>query len=155
MAITLSVNGTDAHAAARPDTPLALFLRDELGLRGTKVGCAAGECGACTVLLDDQPVCSCLVPLGRCDGARVRTIEGVAGADGRLHPIQRALVEHGAFQCGYCTPGVVMTTIALAAQPRPLSEDSVARALQGNVCRCSGYVKLLEAVKAVLQEQPE
>jgi len=148
----LTVNGTQTLADVRQDMPLAIFLRERLGLRGTKVGCAAGECGACTVLVDDMPVCSCIYPVGRCQGAQVRTIEGVADADGRMHAVQRALVEHGAFQCGYCTPGVVMTTMSLVALGRALDDDEIARALQGNVCRCSGYVKLIEAVKAVLAE---
>jgi len=153
MSTHLSVNGEAVAAQVRPDTPLAIFLREQLGLRGTKIGCAAGECGACTVLMDDRPVCACLTPVGRCEGSRVLTIEGVSDDRGGLHPVQRALVEHGAFQCGFCTPGVVMSTLALAAQPRPLADADIARALQGNVCRCSGYVKLLEAVKAVLAEQ--
>ncbi|MDO8300892.1 (2Fe-2S)-binding protein [Lacisediminimonas sp.] len=152
MDIALTVNGKQRQASARGETSLANFLRDELGLRGTKIGCAAGECGACTVLLDGLPVCSCLVPVGRCEGRAVSTIEGVALADGALHPIQKALVEHGAFQCGFCTPGMVMSIVALAARPTRPTDEDIRRALQGNICRCSGYVKLLETVRRVLDQ---
>lgn len=152
MDIRLTVNGNERQASARGETSLANFLRDELGLRGTKIGCAAGECGACTVLLDGLPVCACLVPVGRCEGRAVSTIEGVSLADGSLHPIQKALVERGAFQCGFCTPGMVMSIVALAASPARPTDEEIRRALQGNICRCSGYVKLLETVRGILDE---
>jgi len=129
--------------------PLAVFLRDHLKLRGTKIGCGNGECGACTVLMDGRAVCSCLMPLGRAQGRRIETIESLGDPDD-LHPIQRTLVERGAFQCGFCTPGVVMSLVALLEEnPKP-DDDEIRSALQGNLCRCSGYVKLLEAVKEIV-----
>lgn len=149
----MHVNGVPRPVDAAADRSLASHLRDVLGMTGTKIGCAVGECGACTVLLDDQPVCACLVPVGRCAGRSVRTIEGVAAPDGGMHPVQRALVERGAFQCGYCTPGMVMSVVSLWERGEPLSRQEIQQALQGNVCRCSGYVKLLDTVEALLAER--
>ncbi|WP_270934082.1 (2Fe-2S)-binding protein [Falsiroseomonas oryzae] len=147
MHISLQVNGTPHRLEVRGAETLAEVLRDRLGLTGTKIGCNAGECGACTVVLDGRAVCACLVPTPRMDGAAVRTIEGVTPAEG-LSPLQQALVEHGAFQCGFCTPGVVMSLTALFDRVRLPSEHEIRVALQGNVCRCSGYVRLIEAAKA-------
>ena len=145
----IEVNGENLAADADPAMPLAVFLRDHLKLRGTKIGCGNGECGACTVLMDGRAVCSCLMPLGRAQGRRIETIESLGDPDD-LHPIQRTLVERGAFQCGFCTPGVVMSLVALLEEnPKP-DDDEIRSALQGNLCRCSGYVKLLEAVKEIV-----
>ena len=145
----IEVNGENRAADADPAMPLAVFLRDHLKLRGTKIGCGNGECGACTVLMDGRAVCSCLMPLGRAQGRRIETIESLGDPDD-LHPIQRTLVERGAFQCGFCTPGVVMSLVAvLEENPKP-DDDEIRSALQGNLCRCSGYVKLLEAVKEIV-----
>ena len=145
----IEVNGENRAADADPAMPLAVFLRDHLKLRGTKIGCGNGECGACTVLMDGRAVCSCLMPLGRAQGRRIETIESLGDPDD-LHPIQRTLVERGAFQCGFCTPGVVMSLVALLEEnPKP-DDDEIRSALQGNLCRCSGYVKLLEAVKEIV-----
>ena len=145
----IEVNGENRAADADPAMPLAVFLRDHLKLRGTKIGCGNGECGACTVLMDGRAVCSCLMPLGRAYGRRIETIESLGDPDD-LHPIQRTLVERGAFQCGFCTPGVVMSLVALLEEnPKP-DDDEIRSALQGNLCRCSGYVKLLEAVKEIV-----
>ncbi len=151
MDMQLRINGHLCPVEASGERALVSVLRDELGLRGTKIGCAAGECGACTVLLDGQPVCACLVPVGRCAGRDIRTIEGVGTDSGGLHPIQRALVERGAFQCGFCTPGIVMTLMALAERKAVPSEAELKLALQGHVCRCSGYVKLIEAALGALK----
>lgn len=130
---------------------LALFLREELELSGTKIGCGNGECGACTIILDDQAVCSCLVPLGRTAGRQIETIESLGSPDD-LHPLQSKLVEHGAFQCGFCTPGVLMSLVALLrATPKPTNAE-IRVALQGNLCRCTGYVKLLEAIGEIVRE---
>ena len=145
----IEVNGENRAADADPAMPLAVFLRDHLKLRGTKIGCGNGECGACTVLMDGRAVCSCLMPLGRAQGRRIETIESLGDPDD-LHPIQRTLVEQGAFQCGFCTPGVVMSLVALLEEnPKP-DDDEIRSTLQGNLCRCSGYVKLLEAVKEIV-----
>ena len=142
----LSINGTIRQTTAEPFTPLVEVLR-ELGFKGTKVGCANGECGACTVIIDDRAICACLMPLGRVGDRNVETIEGVGTVDSP-HALQKTLHEHGAFQCGFCTPGVVMSLLALLrVEPGP-SDEQVRTALQGNVCRCSGYQKLLEAVAA-------
>ena len=145
----IEVNGENRAADADPAMPLAVFLRDHLKLRGTKIGCGNGECGACTVLMDGRAVCSCLMPLGRAQGRRIETIESLGDPDD-LHPIQRTLVERGAFQCGFCTPGVVMSLVALLEESPKPDDDEIRSALQGNLCRCSGYVKLLEAVKEIV-----
>ncbi len=149
--IHIDVNGQVRETDSDPATPLAMFLREELELRGTKIGCGNGECGACTVIMDGRAVCSCLVPLGRASGRQIDTIESLGEVDD-LHPIQQKLVERGAFQCGFCTPGVVMSLVALLrANPEP-SDTEVRTALQGNLCRCSGYVKLLEAIGEIVRE---
>ena len=144
--VSLSVNGSTKQISAEPFTPLVEVLR-EIGLKGTKLGCASGECGACTVIIDGRAVCACLMPIGRVGARNVETVEGVGTVESP-HPLQKTLHEHGAFQCGFCTPGVVMSLLALLrVQPSP-SDEQVRAALQGNVCRCSGYQKLLEAVAA-------
>ncbi len=145
------INDVDMSLEVMGSDTLLALLRDRLGLTGTKLGCNAGECGACTVIVDGRAVCSCLMPAWRLDGCHVHTIEGV-GAGGKLSRIQQALVDHGAFQCGFCTPGVVMSLTALfQADPAP-DEADIRIALQGNVCRCSGYVQLIAAAKSLLPE---
>ncbi len=149
--IQIHVNGLKHDTDCDPATPLAVFLREEMNLRGTKIGCGNGECGACTVAMSGRAVCSCLVPLGRTVGHHIETIESLGGPDD-LHPIQRKLVERGAFQCGFCTPGVVMSLITLLRRnPKPTDTD-IRVALQGNLCRCSGYVKLLETISEIVRE---
>jgi aldehyde oxidoreductase len=144
-----NVNGELRDLPVEPTRRLSDVLRDDLGLTGTKVGCAAGDCGACTVLLDGEQVCACLVAVGQCAGREVTTVEGLAGADGALSPLQQAFVEHGAAQCGICTPGMLMSAEALLRRnPRP-SEAEVLDALGGVLCRCTGYRKIVEAVLAV------
>ena len=151
VALAVRINGEERRIAFDPRGRLSDLLRDELGLTGTKIGCHAGDCGACTVLLDGEQVCSCLVAAGQCDGREVVTVEGLA-SDGRLSALQQAFVEHGAAQCGICTPGMlVAATALLAACPRP-SEGQVVDALGGVLCRCTGYRKIVEAVLAVAQE---
>ena len=149
--IALQVNGNACETEYDPATPLAVFLREELDLRGTKIGCGNGECGACTVILDGRAVCSCLVPLGRTSGRTVETVESLGTPDD-LHPIQQKLVERGAFQCGFCTPGLVMSVVALLRETPEPGEAEIKDALQGNLCRCSGYVKLLETVAEIVRE---
>ena len=138
-------------AEVDPAMPLAIFLRDELNLKGTKIGCGNGECGACTVLIDGRAACSCLVPVGRAKGRRIQTVECL-GDPNNLHPIQRKLVERGAFQCGFCASGVIMSVVALLNENPNPNDAEIRSALQGNLCRCSGYVKLLEAVEEIVRE---
>jgi aerobic-type carbon monoxide dehydrogenase small subunit (CoxS/CutS family) len=146
MKIRFTVNGREVEAETDAQTRLLDLLREDLRLTGTKEGCGEGECGACTVLLDGRAVNSCLVLAPQVDGKDVLTIEGLAnGAE--LHPIQRAYVEKGAVQCGFCTPGFIMSTYALLkANPAPTDEE-ILTALEGNLCRCTGYTKIVEAVR--------
>jgi aerobic carbon-monoxide dehydrogenase small subunit len=149
--VQLTVNGQARSAQVAGATTLLDLLRDGFGLTGTKLGCGEGDCGACTVILDGQPVDSCLVLAVQADGGSVVTIEGVAGADGRPHPIQQAFVEAGAVQCGYCIPGMVMSAKALLdANPQP-ARDEIRVALSGNLCRCTGYAKIITAVELASQ----
>jgi carbon-monoxide dehydrogenase small subunit len=143
--IELRVNGRRHELLVEPRCTLTDLLRDELGLTGTKQGCGLGECGSCTVLLDGEPVSSCLVLAVQADGHEITTIEGLALAD-RLHPIQQAFVDHGAVQCGYCTPGMILSAKALLDRKRRPSEAEIRSALSGNLCRCTGYQKIVEAV---------
>src|SRR5881296_4421422 len=144
--IALSVNGEPAEVAFAPHKTLLEVLREDLGLTGTKHGCELGECGTCTVLLDDTPVLSCLVLGLACAGRRVRTVEGMA-AGGKLHPLQDAFAELGAAQCGYCTPAFLLAAEALLAANRRPTRDEIKQALAGNLCRCTGYIKIYEAVE--------
>ncbi|MEZ5100100.1 MAG: (2Fe-2S)-binding protein [Thermoleophilia bacterium] len=149
MPIELTVNGRRHELDVPPFYPLAVVLREELGLNGTKVGCFEGRCGACTVVVDGRTVVSCIYPVGLADGAEVRTVEGLASLEGPLSPLQDAILDHGGVQCGACTPGVLMTlTALLEATPSP-SEHEVREALEGNLCRCTGYQGIVDAVMAV------
>src|SRR5688572_15815402 len=144
--IALEVNGEPVEVAFAPHKTLLEVLREDLALTGTKHGCELGECGTCTVLLDGVPVLSCLVLGLACAGHRVKTVEGMAEG-GRLHPLQDAFAELGAAQCGYCTPAFLLAAEALlAADPKP-SRESIKDALAGNLCRCTGYIKIYEAVE--------
>ncbi len=144
--VGLTVNGEAVEVAFEPHKTLLEVLREDLGLTGTKHGCELGECGTCAVLVDGKPVLSCLVLGLECAGRRVETVEGMAGPDG-LHPLQKAFADLGAAQCGYCTPGFLLTARALLEEnPKPTRED-IRRALAGNLCRCTGYVKIFEAVE--------
>jgi len=145
MKITLRINGIDRVVEAEPGEPLLDVLRRE-GFKGAKFGCGHGFCGACTVLLDGRPVNSCLLLAGLVEGREITTIEGLGGVD-RLHPIQEAYLDAGAVQCGYCTPGFVLATKALLDEHPSPSDEEIKRGLDGNYCRCTGYVKIVEAVK--------
>jgi len=146
MIIQLHVNGELVEAAVDPNRTLLQFLREDLGLTGTKHGCGLGDCGACTVILDGKPVNSCLVLAVQARGREVLTIEGLA-ENGKLHPIQRAFVEKGAIQCGFCTPGMILSAKALLDENPSPTELEIRTALSGNLCRCTGYQKIVEAVQ--------
>ena len=147
LPLALTINGEAVEAAVAPYKTLLEVLREDLGLTGTKHGCELGECGACAVLLDGKPVLSCLVVAAACDGRAVETVEGMAGRDGALHPLQAAFADLGAAQCGYCTPGFLLTAKHLLdAHPSP-TRDEIAEALSGNLCRCTGYNQIFEAVE--------
>ncbi len=146
--VTLTVNGEQRQALAEPRITLLELLRDGLGLTGSKEGCGDGNCGACTVLLDGRPVNSCLVLAVEAEGGDVVTIEGLA-RDGALHPLQQAFIDHGGLQCGFCTPGLVMVAYALLRDNPHPTEHQVRMAIAGNLCRCTGYDKVVRAVMAV------
>ncbi|MHA1109214.1 MAG: 2Fe-2S iron-sulfur cluster-binding protein, partial [Alphaproteobacteria bacterium] len=148
--ISFRLNGGSAEASADPIRRLSDVLRDDLGLTGTKIGCEAGDCGACTVLIDGEAVCSCMVPVGRVAGAEVITIEGLA-KNGALHPIQQAFQDHGAAQCGICTPGMVMAAAGMFEQNPNPGEQEMMDAMGGVLCRCTGYRKIITALKDVAQ----
>ena len=142
------VNGEHYEVAVKPNRTLLEVLREDLGLTGTKVGCNQGDCGSCTVLLDGKAVCSCLTLAVEAQGKEIITIEGLA-SNGQLHPIQQAFIDYFAVQCGYCTPGMIISAKALLDENPDPTEDEVRHALQGNLCRCTGYVKIVEAILAV------
>jgi carbon-monoxide dehydrogenase small subunit len=147
MRIRLIVNGMAREAEVDPTRALVHVLRDQLRLTGTRVGCLTGHCGACTVHLDGRAVKACTVLAASADGAKVETLEGVAAA-GRLHPLQQAFWERFGFQCGFCTPGMIMTALEILAEhPRP-DEATIRRGLGGNLCRCTGYQTIVEAIQA-------
>ena len=145
--VKLRVNGVTYEASLEPQTTLLSLLRDHLGLTGAKWACGTGDCGACTVIMDGRAVTSCLVLALDANGREVLTIEGLA-KDGEFHPLQRAFIEHGAVQCGYCIPGIIMMAKALLDENPYPSEEEVRSALRGNLCRCTGYNKILDAVLA-------
>jgi aerobic-type carbon monoxide dehydrogenase small subunit (CoxS/CutS family) len=144
--IRLTINGRLYQEDVEPRILLSHFLREQIGLTGTHIGCVVGECGACSVLLDGKVVKSCLHLAVQADGREVVTIEGLA-RDGNLNPVQAAFVKHYAFQCGYCTPGMVITSQALLESNPSPTEEQIRKALAGNLCMCTGYVQIVEAVK--------
>jgi carbon-monoxide dehydrogenase small subunit len=148
----LLVNGQDRVIAVEPTETLLRTLRDRLGLTGTKDGCSEGECGACTVLLDGEPADACLLPSLAVEGRTIATIEGITGSDDALSLVQAAMVRAGAVQCGFCTPGFVMTITALLARNPHPSEAEVRMAIAGNICRCTGYRQILDAVAEVVAQ---
>ena len=145
--ITLFVNEREYQLAVESDALLVDVLRDQVGLTGTKKGCSTGDCGACTVIIDGKAVTSCLVLAVAAEGKSITTIEGLE-KDGKLHPVQQAFIENGAIQCGFCTPGMILTAKALLDfNPNP-SEAEIRAGIAGNLCRCTGYVKIVEAIQA-------
>lgn len=150
--IELDINNRIYEVPVSPRDLLVDVVRKKVGLTGTKKGCGEGDCGACTVLIDGKPVLSCLTLAVACQGKKITTIEGLADEKGELHPIQKAFLEHGAVQCGFCTPGMILTAKALLDKnPRPDSA-AVKRGIAGNICRCTGYKKIVEAIGAAADE---
>ena len=145
--LTLNINGRDHHAAVDVRTTLLDAMREHWSLTGTKKGCDHGQCGACTVLADGRRVLSCLTLAASIQGAAITTIEGLAGADGRLHPMQQAFVDHDALQCGYCTPGQIMSAVACVHEGHATSEAQIRESMSGNLCRCAAYPNIVAAVK--------
>jgi len=145
--VSLSVNGTAVQVVVDPSTLLVELLRDRLRLTGTHVGCDTTQCGACTVMLDGRAVKSCTVLAVQAAGRQVVTVEGLAGADGALHPVQEAFVACHGLQCGFCTPGMIMSAAALLAETPQPTDVQIADALEGNLCRCTGYVNIVAAVR--------
>ena len=150
--INITVNGGLEQVVVPSNMTLMRMLRESLSLTGTKNGCSAGECGACTVLLDGEPVNSCMVLAVECDGASVLTVEGLAG-DKQLHPVQEAIIQAGGVQCGFCTPGVLISARALLDRNPDPDEAEIREALVGNLCRCTGYVRIIDGVKKAAKKQ--
>jgi aerobic-type carbon monoxide dehydrogenase small subunit (CoxS/CutS family) len=146
VAIRLTVNGEQREVRTVPERPMLDVLREDLKLTGTKYGCGEGQCRVCTVLLDGKPVSSCLTPVGKAGGKTIVTIEGLA-ANGSLHPVQQAFLEKDAMQCGYCVPGMILTTVSLLEQNPHPSDEQIVEFLNGNLCRCCGYPNILSAVR--------
>jgi carbon-monoxide dehydrogenase small subunit len=146
ISIRLVVNGARSDITIRPSATLLEVLREDLGLTGTKEGCGVGECGACTVLMEGEPVNACLVLAVEADGKHVETIEGLSDGD-VLHPIQQAFVEMGGMQCGFCTPGMILSAKALLDENKSPDEEEIRKALEGNFCRCTGYTKIIASVR--------
>src|SRR6516162_3270148 len=146
MPFLLSVNGAEHQVDAPPDSKLLYILRDSLGLTGTKYGCGEGMCGACTVLLDGKPARSCQAPLSAVAGKKITTIEGLE-ENGRLHPVQQAFVGAEAFQCAYCTSGMIMAAVGLLRKNPRTSDEEIINAMDGNICRCGTYPRIVEAVR--------
>ena len=145
-AITVRVNGHETTKEVDPRTLLSTFIRDELKLTGTHVGCDTSQCGACVVSVDGKSVKSCAVFAWQLDGAEIETIEGLADGD-EMHPMQSAFREHHGLQCGFCTPGMVMTAVAMVRDNPDLDEDDIRHGLEGNICRCTGYQNIIDAIK--------
>lgn len=150
---SIRINGHTFRRAARAATTLLEFIRDEAGLTGTKRGCDLGECGCCTVLMDGEPVLSCLLPLAEAEGRNITTIEGLA-PDENLTPVQEAFVREGAIQCGFCTPAMVINATSLLAKTPNPSDQQIKECISGTVCRCTGYTKIEKAVRVAAQHSP-
>jgi len=148
--ITIDVNGEQYEREVDVRRLLIHFIRDDLDLTGSHIGCDTGNCGACSVLLDGTLVKSCMLLAVQADGAKIETVEGLA-SDGELNGLQQAFSDHHALQCGYCTPGMLMSATALLRQNKSPSEDEIRKGIQGNICRCTGYVNIVEAIKAAAQ----
>lgn len=146
MRVSITVNGSEVSGEVEPRTLLVHFIRETIGLTGTHVGCETGVCGACTVLLDGKPVKSCSMLAVQADGASVTTVEGVA-SDGQLHPVQEGFWERHGLQCGYCTPGMIMSAVGLLSENSSPTEDEIRHGIEGNLCRCTGYQNIVRAIE--------
>jgi xanthine dehydrogenase YagT iron-sulfur-binding subunit len=151
MPVKLRINGKEHALKLEPRVTLLDALRERLGFTGSKKGCDHGQCGACVVLLDGKRVNSCLVLAATKDGSRVTTIEGLAGPGGSLHPMQQAFIDHDAYQCGYCTPGQIMSAVALVEEGRARTPDEIREQMSGNLCRCGAYPNIVAAIQQVLE----
>jgi aerobic carbon-monoxide dehydrogenase small subunit len=149
--LTMTVNGNEIDVAVTPNATLLEILRDDLGFTGVKEGCSEGVCGACTVLMNGAPIRSCLTLALEAEGASITTIEGLA-SHGQLHPVQQAFIDQGAVQCGFCTPGMILSSKALLDRSPHPTDEEIKTALAGNFCRCTGYKKILDAVQSVATE---
>ncbi|PIP35864.1 MAG: (2Fe-2S)-binding protein [Desulfobacterales bacterium CG23_combo_of_CG06-09_8_20_14_all_52_9] len=147
--VSFTLNGTETRMRIEDHWTLLHLLREELGLQGTKEGCGSGECGACTVLADGMAVNSCLYLAAEIDGKTILTIEGLALPDGFLHPLQKAFVERGGIQCGFCTPGMILSAKALLDENPAAEEEEIKNAIAGNICRCTGYVQIIDSIRSV------
>jgi aerobic carbon-monoxide dehydrogenase small subunit len=147
--VEVEINGERYERSVAARKLLVHFIRDDLSLTGTHIGCDTGNCGACTVLMDGEAVKSCMLLAVQADGARITTVEGLAGDDGELTPLQRAFSEHHGLQCGYCTPGMLLSATYLLEQNPSPNEEEIRLAIQGNICRCTGYVNIVRAIQAV------
>ena len=152
-AISFTLNGEPIELEIEPHFTLLQLLRDKLGLTGTKEGCGMGECGACTVLFDGKTVNSCIFPALEVEGKKVTTIEGLTDAQGNLHPIQKAFIDFGAIQCGFCTPGMVLSVKALLDESPKPTEEEIRHGIAGNLCRCTGYLQIIQAIKAAIEQR--
>jgi carbon-monoxide dehydrogenase small subunit len=150
--INFTLNGESVAVEIDPHLTLLQVLRDKLELTGTKEGCGMGECGACTVLLNGKTVNSCIFPALEVEGKSVTTIEGLIDTQGNLHSIQKAFIEHGAIQCGFCTPGMVLSAKALLDENKKPTEEEIRHGIAGNLCRCTGYLQIIQAIKAVSEQ---
>jgi carbon-monoxide dehydrogenase small subunit len=147
--ISFMLNGEEVRVEVEPSWTLLYVLREVLELTGTKEGCGYGECGACTVIIDGKAINSCIFPVMEAEGKSITTIEALASQDGSLSPLQNAFIEHGAVQCGFCTPGMLMSATALLDENDSPTEDEIRGSIEGNLCRCTGYVKIIDAIKSV------
>jgi len=153
--VFFTLNGTETQMRIEDHWTLLHLIREELGLQGTKEGCGSGECGACTVLVDGMAVNSCLYLAAEIDGKTILTIEGLALPNGALHPLQKAFVEHGGIQCGFCTPGMILSAKALLDENFTAGEEEIKDAISGNICRCTGYVQIIDSIRSVSSKAEE
>jgi len=155
MELNIKVNNKDYKLFIASSKRLLDVLRDDLGLTGVKEGCAIGECGACTVIMNGKNVCSCMILAGQAEGAEIITIEGLEGSKGELHPLQEAFIETGAVQCGFCTPGIILSSLTLLRRNLNPTVKEIKEAISGNFCRCTGYKQIIEAVQLAAERMRE